>query len=277
MRFWKSASDMDVVTRVDADNLDAIPWQELWRFRELFVLLAWRDFIVRYKQTAVGILWAIIEPLVRMVVMHFVFNIVADMENDLVVIYAGLMPWQLFRNSLNTSSLSLVQNRGIVAKIYFPRLIMPSASIMVNFVDFIIQSVILIALMLALGYEITPRLLLLPFLVVLAGFLALGIGLFISTLYVRYRDFKIVLPFLLEIGVFITPVGYQSTDVPPEVQTLYALNPVTGIVDAFRWAILGQADFNGLAMAVSMVMTLLVMYFGLRFFRHSERWFADII
>jgi lipopolysaccharide transport system permease protein len=263
---------------VDAANLDAIPWTELWRFRELFGLLAWRDFLVRYKQTAIGIFWALLEPLIRMVVLTVVFKEIAGMQEITpVVVFAGVLPWQFFRQSLSASSFCLVNNRAMVSKVYFPRLILPASSIMVNFVDFVINFTILLCLMLAYGEPLTFKLLALLPLVMLAGALALGVSCFMSAMYIKYRDFKLILPFILEIGMLATPVGYRLEDVPEHLRLFYYLNPVTGIVDSCRWAVLDGATLYAPGLALSIAVTALVLMTGLRYFRHAERWFTDLI
>lgn len=278
----KSARNALPVTEVDARNLNNLPWGELWRFRELFLFMAWRDFLVRYKQTAIGILWAIIEPLLRMIVLTLVFQKIAGLESsNPVMVFAGVLPWQFFRMSLNTSALSLVNNRNIVQKVYFPRLIMPSSSVLVNLADFLIGFVILLALMLAYGVPLRWELVLVFPLILFAGLFAFGMGLFISTLYVKYRDFKLILPFLLEIGMFLTPVGYSTADVEKTLSApmffLYSLNPLVSVVDGCRWAILGGAPINLLSFGISLTVTLALSWVGLRYFRRAEQWFADII
>ncbi len=264
--------------RVDADDFEAIPWSELWRFRELFAYFAWRDFLVRYKQTFIGIVWAVLEPVIRMVVLTVVFKEIAGMDDSTpVAIFAAILPWQFFRKSVNTASLCLVENRNIVSKVYFPRLVLPSSTILVNFVDFFINFAILIILMIAYGDPISWRIIAIFPLIILTALLALGIGLFIAPLYVRYRDFKMILAFAIEIGLFITPVGYQTATLDADIRDLIIYNPLTGIIDAFRWAVFGQQPPELLAIAFSMGSIVLLIYFGIRYFRRAEQWLTDII
>ncbi|MEO0794178.1 MAG: ABC transporter permease [Verrucomicrobiota bacterium] len=267
---------------VDAAKFAMVPWDEIWRFRELFGFLAWRDFIVRYKQTAVGIFWSVLRPILMMAVMTIVFGYVAGLAKDApypyaVMVFSGVIVWQFFSEGLTNVALSMTNNTSIVAKIYFPRLILPASSLLVSLVDFVISLVLLFALMLLFDVSFTWRLICLLPLLLLAGTLSFGVGVLVAALNVRYRDFKHILPFVIQIGLYITPVGFSSDKVPEAWRFIYSLNPMVGVVDGFRWAILDSATLYLPGLVVSMVATVAVCWFGIRFFRSSESWFADII
>lgn len=269
-------------TVVEANRLMTIPWQELWDYRELFGFLAWRDFLVRYKQTAVGVAWAVLQPVLKMVVLTIVFGEVAGLADEAakpyaILVLAAVVPWQFFSQSLNFSSLSLINNAPLVSKTYLPRLLLPASPIIVNFIDLAISMIILLVLMPFFGVAYSWSLLAILPLTLLAGLLSLGAGLFVSAMNVKYRDFKYVLPFLLELGMFITPVGFSSERVPEYLKGLYYLNPMTGVVDGYRWAVFGEGQIEWAAFGVSVLGTLALVYFGLRFFRNAEAWFADVI
>lgn len=268
----------DGVVRVEADKLDTILWQELWRFRELFFSMAWRDFLVRYKQTAVGILWAVLDPLISMLVLVLIFGVIAKMpESTPVGVFAGLLPWQIFSLSLTNASMCLVNNAPILTKIYFPRLILPTSAVTVNFIDLLINCGILLVLMLLYGTPITWRFLLVVPIVIMGVMIAFGLSLFVSSLYVKFRDFKMMLPFFLKIGMLLTPVGYQLSGKDTTIQVALSLNPLTGVVEACRWAVLDGYSFFAPSLFVTFAVILFLLFFGFRFFRRSEQWFSDII
>jgi len=268
----------DGKVRVEADRLDALQLPELWRFRELFLSLAWRDFLVRYKQTAVGVLWAVLDPLLSMAVLVLIFGVIAKLPGSTpVTVFAGLLPWQMFTLSLNGAAPSLLNNQALLSKIYFPRLILPTSSVMVNIVDLLINFVILVILMLLWGTPITWRLILVIPIASLAILMALGLGLFFSSLYVKFRDFKMLIPFILKIGLLITPVGFQLSNMDKHIQAAMAFNPLTGIIECCRWAVLPDYTFFWPSLLTSIAFILFLLYFGFRFFRRSEKWFADII
>ncbi|MGE9296389.1 MAG: ABC transporter permease [Puniceicoccales bacterium] len=267
---------------VDSAKFAMVPWDEIWRFRELFGFLAWRDFIVRYKQTAVGIGWSLLQPLLMMIVMTIVFGYVAGLAKDspvpyAVMVFSGVIVWQFFSQGLTNVALSMTNNNAIVAKIYFPRLILPASSLLVNLVDFVISMLLLVVLMIVFDVSFTWRLICLVPLLVLAGTLSFGVGVLVAALNVRYRDFKHILPFVIQIGLYITPVGFSSDKVPEAWRFIYSLNPMVGVVDGFRWAILDSATMYMPGLWVSVGLTLVICWFGIRFFRSSESWFADII
>ncbi|MEI6827069.1 MAG: ABC transporter permease [Desulfuromonadales bacterium] len=257
-------------------------WKDIWRYRELFFFLAWRDILVRYKQTAIGIAWSVIRPLATMLVFTIVFGTLAKLPSNGVpypiMVFAAMLPWQFFANSLSESSNSLIDNANLLTKVYFPRLIVPAGSVIVGLVDFFISLVILFGIM--AWYRFVPdiRMLLLPVFLLLAFLASFGAGLWLSALNVKYRDFRYVVPFLVQFGLYISPVGFSSSIVPEKWRLLYFLNPMVGVIDGFRWAILGDAfPVYWLGLALSTSLTLLMFVGGLFYFRNMERSFADVI
>ena len=258
-------------------------WRDLWRYRELFYVLAWRDVSVRYKQTIIGLAWALIQPLLTMIVFTVVFSKVAKLPSEGVapyalLVYAGLLPWQLFSSSLTGASGSLLGNANLISKVYFPRLIVPTSAIVVSFVDFLISFVILIGLMVWYRYLPCWQILTLPLFVVMAFLASLGPGLWITALNVKYRDFRYIIPFLVQFGLYASPVGFSSSMVPAEWRLLYSLNPVVGVIDGFRWAILGGESALYLpGFALSWAVIAFFLWRGVRQFRKMEKSFADLI
>jgi lipopolysaccharide transport system permease protein len=258
-------------------------WRDLWHYRELFFVLAWRDVAVRYKQTVIGLAWALIQPLATMLVFTVIFGHLAKLPTDgsapyALMVYAGMLPWQLFSTALTGASGSLIGNANLISKVYFPRLIVPTAAVVVSFVDFLISFIILIGLM--LWYQFLPgwQILTLPFFVVMAFLASLGPGLWITALNVKYRDFRYIIPFIVQFGLYVSPVGFSSSVVPEEWRLLYSLNPVVGVIDGFRWAILGgesQLFLPGFALSWAIIAAFL--WLGFRQFRKMERSFADLI
>ena len=257
-------------------------WRDLWQYRELFYFLAWRDIAVRYKQTVIGIAWSVIRPVLTMIVFTFVFGQLAGLPSGdapyPIMVFAALLPWQLFANSLSESSNSLVNNAAMISKVYFPRLAIPTSAVAVAFVDFLISFVVLLVLMVGYQYWPTWRMLTLPLFTLLALTLALGGGLWMAALNVKYRDFRYIVPFLVQFGMYLSPVGFSSEIVPDNLRFLYSLNPMVGVIDGFRWAILG-GDLTLLwsGFLISVAMTLVLFITGLRYFRRTERTFADVI
>lgn len=255
--------------------------KELWEYRELLYFLTWRDIKVRYKQTALGALWAIIQPFFMMVVFSLFFGRLAGVPSDNipypVFIFCALLPWQLFAQALNESSNSLVANERLITKVYFPRLVIPIAAVLGGLVDFAIAFVVLLGMM--AYYHIIPTLavLLLPFFILLAVMTALGVGLWLSALNVQYRDVRYTLNFLTQFWMFMTPVAYPSSIVPEKWRALYGLNPMAGVVEGFRWALLGKTQAPGPLLAVSIVAVILILVGGLFYFRRMEETFADIV
>ncbi len=257
-------------------------WRDLWQYRELFYFLAWRDILVRYKQTVIGIAWSVIRPLLTMVVFTFVFGKLAKLPSGGVpypiLVYSAMLPWQFFANSLSESSNSLISNANMLSKIYFPRLIIPTSAVVVSLADFLISFIILAALM--VWYKFIPgwRILSLPFFLFLALIAAMGFGLWLASLNVKYRDFRYIVPFIVQFGLYISPVGFSSSIVPEKWRLLYSLNPMVGVIDGFRWAILGKgAQIYWPGFCLSLALTLGVFIWGVWYFRKTERTFADVI
>ncbi len=258
----------------------AVNWSEIWRFRELLYFLAWRDVTIRYKQTALGILWAFIQPFLKLVVFSVIFGGLAKIDSEgfpyPIFVYAGLLPWQFFSESLSRSSFSVVGSANLITKVYFPRLIVPLSSAGACLVDFAISFVILFGLMLYYGVPFTASTLAVLPLIVLTVATALGAGVLLSALNVAYRDFQYLVPFAVQIWFFATPVIYPVKIFPPHWQWLVCLNPMAGIVDAYRSAILGK-PFAWDHLAVSIVVAAAVFVAGLFFFRRVESQFADVV
>jgi len=258
-------------------------WRDLWRYRELFYFLAWRDILVRYKQTVIGIGWAVIQPFLTTVVFTVVFNRIAKMPAPVgvpyfLVVMAAQLPWQFFSSSLSSSSNSLVGNANLISKVYFPRLIVPAGSVITSFVDFLI-TVGLVGLTMAWFHFIPDwRLIALPLFVALAFGAAFGAGLWLSALNVQYRDFRYIIPFIVQFGFFISPVGYLSSKIPGQWRLLYSLNPMVGVIDGFRWALLrGESALWWPGIITSILLTLVLCASGIWYFRKMERTFSDVI
>jgi lipopolysaccharide transport system permease protein len=257
-------------------------WRDLWRYRELFYFLAWRDLLVRYKQTVIGVAWALLRPFLTMVVFTVVFGKIAGLPSGGVpypiLVFAGMLPWQFFSNALSESSGSLVSNANLISKVYFPRLIVPAGAVIVGFVDFLISFVIMAALMVWYGFLPGMQILTLPLWILLAFLAAIGPGLFITALNVKYRDFRYVIPFVVQFGLYVSPVGFRSDVVPEQWRLLYSLNPMVGVIDGFRWAICGgEFAIYWPGFAASLAITTFFLWFGMRYFRKTERTFADVI
>ncbi len=257
-------------------------WRDLWKYRELFLFLAWRDILVRYKQTAIGIAWSVLRPLATMMVFTIVFGKLAKLPSNGVpypiMVYAAMLPWQFFANSLTESSNSLIDNANLLTKVYFPRLIVPAGSVIVGLVDFFISMIILSGIMAWYQYLPDIRMFLLPLFLALAFLASFGVGLWLSALNVKYRDFRYVVPFLVQFGLYISPVGFSSSIVPEKWRMLYFLNPMVGVIDGFRWAILGNSfPVYWPGLALSAFLTLMIFISGLIYFRNMERSFADVV
>ena len=254
--------------------------RELWEYRELLYFLVWRDVKVRYKQTALGAAWAIIQPLFTMIVFSVFFGRLAGLPSDglpyPVFSYTALVPWTYFATALAMSSNSLVDHARLITKVYFPRLLVPAASVLAGLLDLAIASTVLVGMILYYGIVPGPAVLLLPAFVILAAATALGVGLWLSALNVQYRDVRYTIPFLVQFWLFLTPVAYSSSLVPERWRALYGLNPMTGVVEGFRWALLGKADPPGALLFVSVASVILLLGGGLFYFRRMERRFADV-
>jgi len=267
---------------IEAGSIEQQYWRDLWRYRELLAFLTWRDILVRYKQTAIGVLWALLRPFLTMVVFTVVFSTIAKLPAGNVpypiLVFAALLPWQLFASALAESSNSLVSNANLISKVYFPRLLVPISSVLVSLVDFLVSGIILLGLMVWYDYVPSWRIVTLPLFLALAIAAATGGGLWLAALTVKYRDFRYVVPFIVQLGLYISPVGFSSNVVPAQWRSLYALNPMVGVIDGFRWAILGgdtTLSLTGLIWSVGLVILLLVT--GVWYFRAYERTFADVI
>jgi lipopolysaccharide transport system permease protein len=267
---------------IEAGRTELHYWRDLWRYRELFYFLAWRDILVRYKQTVIGILWALIRPLLTIVVFTVVFGRLAKLPSDGVpypiLVCTAMLPWQFFATAFSEAGNSLVANANLVSKVYFPRLIVPASAVAVSLVDFLISLVILVALMIWYGVLPDWRILALPAFMLIAFGAALGTGLWIAALNVKYRDFRFVIPFLVQMGLFISPVGFSSTIVPDQWRLLYSINPMVGVIDGFRWSVSGsEAAFYWPGVLLSLVLVVVVLLIGITYFRRTERTFADVI
>jgi lipopolysaccharide transport system permease protein len=270
-------------------------WRDLFHYRELFLILAWRDVIVRYKQTSAGAAWALIQPLMSIIIMTIIFGKVAGLPSEsgapyAIMVCAATLPWQFFSNALSMSSQSVVNNANLISKIYFPRMIVPASSIVVSLVDFLVACSILAGLMAWYHFWPTWRMVALPALVLLAVAAALGPGLIITALTVRYRDFRMLIPFVVQFGLYVCPVAYSSgvihdklihkfgDQAGEKIFLLYSLNPMVGVIDGFRWAILGSTRaFYWPGFVLSVGLTVLLLIIGIFYFRKTERAFADVI
>lgn len=259
----------------------ALNLRDLWVYRELVYFMTWRDLKVRYKQTLLGAGWAILQPFLTMVVFSIFFGSLAKVPSDGVPYpifsYTALIPWTLFSKALQDASRSLVNNSHMITKVYFPRMILPLASVLAGVVDFLIAFVVLLAMMVYYNLAPTADIWTLPLFLVLALVTAIGIGLWLSALNVLYRDINYVLPFLTQFWMFITPIAYPSSMVPERWRVIYALNPMTGVVEGFRWALLGSGQAPGLMTLVSALVALLLLVSGMFYFKRMERLFADMV
>lgn len=260
----------------------ALDLREIWHYRELLYFLAWRDIKVRYKQTAIGVAWVVLQPFLTMVIFSLIFGQLMQVSTNgeepyPVFAFVALLPWTLFASALSRSGQSLVADANLISKVYFPRLILPFAAVLSTLVDFVISFVILLAML--VFYRIVPgtAVLALPFLLLLAFLTALSFGLWLSALNVKYRDFGYVIPFLIQFWLFLTPVAYPSTLIPEPWRLLYSLNPMAGVVEGFRWALLGQQSLPGMPIFLSSIVVLLLFSGGLFYFRRMEFEFADVV
>ncbi len=267
---------------IEAGKTDKQYFKDLWHYRELLYFLAWRDILVRYKQTVLGIAWSIIRPLFTMIIFTVVFGNLAKMPSGgipyPILVFTAMLPWQLFANSVSDIGNSLIANANMISKVYFPRLIIPVNSIIVNMVDFLISCVILALLMMWYNFIPIWRILFLPLFIILAILASLGLGLWISALNVRFRDFRYIIPFIIQLGLYISPVGFSSNVIPEEWRLIYSINPMVGVIEGFRWAVLGKSIhlyWPGFWFSVSLA--VLIFISGIWYFRKTECTFADII
>ena len=273
-------NEFDLV--IESGRLKKNYWNDLWRFRELFLFLAWRDILVRYKQTIIGLAWSIIRPFLTMIVFTIIFGRLAKFPSGGVpypiLVYAAMLPWQFFSTCFNDASNSLLNNSNMLTKIYFPRLIIPVSTVIVNLVDFLISFVILIGLMIWYHFIPSWNIIYLPLFLGLALITSIGSGVYIAALNVKYRDFKYIVPFVVQFGMQISPVGYSSDMIPEKYRLLYSLNPMVGVIDGFRWCILGDQShiyLPGLLLSIGLI--VLLLFLGVWYFRKTEKTFADII
>jgi lipopolysaccharide transport system permease protein len=268
---------------LEAGRTERLYWVDLWHYRELFEILAWRDVAVYYKQTVVGITWAVLRPLLTMVIFTVVFGQIAQLPTDgkipyAVLVFTGMLPWTLFATILSEASSSLVSNSHLIQKVYFPRLVIPSAKVVVALVDFLINLVLLFALM--IWYGIVPgwQIILLPVFTGIVILASIGPALLFTALNVRYRDFRFVIPFIVQFGLYISPVGYSSSVIPEKWQLLYGLNPMVGVIDGFRWCLLGgESKLNLPGFVLSIGIAAAFLGIGISYFRKTEKTFADLI
>ena len=257
-------------------------WRDLWRYRELFFFLAWRDILVRYKQTVIGLAWALLRPFLTMLVFTLVFGRLAKLPSDGVpypiMVFTALLPWQFFSNAFSSAGDSLISNASMISKVYFPRLVIPVSSVIVSFVDFLISGIILVGLMLWYGFAPSWHMLSLPLFIFVAFAAAMGAGLWVAALNVKYRDFRYIVPFVVQFGLYVSPVGFSSSIVPEQWRLLYSINPMVGVIDGFRWAILGgNTQFYWPGFLLSLGLVTVILFTGIFYFRKTERGFADLI
>jgi lipopolysaccharide transport system permease protein len=262
-------------------------WGDLWRYRELFYVLAWRDLSVRYKQTVLGVAWALLQPVLTMVILCVVFSVLARLPSEgdapyVLLVFAAMLPWQFFASSLASASQSLVGNAQLISKVYFPRMIIPAASVVTSLVDFLISSAVLTGLMVWFQYWPTWRVLTLPLFIAMGLLAAMGPSLLFAALNVEYRDFRYVIPFVIQLGLYLSPVGYSSSLVRQRfgdtVFALYSINPLVGVIDGFRWALLGgEASIYWPGFMMSLLVIASFLLVGIWYFRRTEKSFADLI
>ena len=269
-------------TIIEAGRKERQYWKDLWRYRELFMFLAWRDILVRYKQTVIGVAWSVLRPFIIMIIFTIVFGKLAKFPSEGVpypiLVFAAMLPWQMFASALTDSSNSLIANASMLSKVYFPRLIIPTSAVMVSLADFLISFGILGVLM--VWYQFVPdwHIVTLPFFLFLVLVVALGSGIWFAALNVKYRDFRYIVPFLTQLGLYISPVGFSSSVIPERWRLLYSLNPMVGVIDGFRWAILG-GDYTIYmpGFVLSVILIFVIFWIGLAYFRKTEPTFADVI
>lgn len=257
-------------------------WRELWQYRDLFYFLVWRDILVRYKQTVIGIAWSVLRPMLTMIVFTIIFGKIAKLPSEdipyPIMVFAAMIPWQFFSNTFSESSNSLIVNTQLISKVYFPRIIIPTTAMAVSLIDFAISLGIFFLLMLWYGLLPDLKICLLPLLLLMAILTSLGAGYIISALNVKYRDFRYVIPFIVQFGLYISPVGFSSSVVPEKWRLIYSLNPMVGVIDGFRWSLLGSnVSIYWPGFMISVGLSILLFLFGIIYFNKIERSFADII
>lgn len=279
----KFAPRSERVVLLKAGRAERNYWADLWTYRELFGILAWRDLAVRYKQTVIGVAWAIVRPLLTMAIFTVIFSLVAKLPSDgsapyPILVYSAMLPWFLFSTILSEASNSLVANANLIGKVYFPRLIVPTATVLVAVVDFLISLALLFVMMVIFRFWPDWRILLLPAFLLLAVLAAMGPALLMTAMNVKYRDFRFIIPFIVQFGLYISPVGFSSSVVPDEWRLLYSANPIVGVIDGFRWCLLGgEAAIYWPGFMLSIGVTLVLLWAGITYFRKTERTFADLM
>lgn len=273
---------MSDIIIIEAGKSEKNYWRDLWKFRELFVFLTWRDIIVRYKQAAMGIAWAVIRPLLTMAVFTVVFSKVAKLPSEAgapysIMVFSALLPWQFFSQAFSSAANSFVSNSNLLTKVYFPRVIVPMTSVGVAFIDFLFSFIILVCMMIYYRYLPGIEIIAIPLFLIMTSIIALGTGLFIASLNVKYRDFVYIVPFMIQVGLYISPVGFSSSIVPEQWRLLYSLNPMVGVIDGFRWSILGNMEFPVNSIMMSCITGFIFLISGIWYFRKTERTFADNI
>jgi lipopolysaccharide transport system permease protein len=268
---------------IEAGRAEKNYWRDLWRYRELFYILAWRDIKVRYKQTVIGAAWSIIRPLLTMIIFTIIFSKVAKLPAEgtapyAIMVYAAMLPWQFFSNALSESSGSLIGNANLISKVYFPRMIVPASSVIVSLIDFLVSFLVMLLLFIWYSYAPGWQVIFLPVFILLAFITAFGSGLLFTALNVKYRDFRYIIPFVVQFGLYISPVGFSSSVVPEKWRLLYSLNPMVSVIDGFRWCLLkGETPIYWEGFILSIFVTLVITILGVRYFRKMERGFADHI
>jgi lipopolysaccharide transport system permease protein len=272
---------------LEAGRTEKHYWGDIWRYRELFFILAKRDISIRYKQTVIGAAWALIQPIVTMTIMTIIFSKVAGLHSEgsapyPIMVFAAMLPWMFFSSALSTACQSMVGNANLISKVYFPRLIIPASTIVTAFADFVIQFFILVVLMVWYRFAPSWHILALPLFIIMGFLVVLGPGLFLTAVNVKYRDFRYVIPFLIQIGLYISPVGFSSTVIRTKfgetLYFLYYLNPMAGVIGGYRWAILGNnAPLDLIGMCISMSVTIAMLVLGIWYFRKTEKTLSDII
>lgn len=267
---------------IEPKKIEKNYWRDILHYRQLFVFLAWKEFLIRYKQTVMGISWSVLRPLLTMFVFSFIFGNIAKLPSKGVpyhiLVFSGLLPWQLFSEAFSISSLSLVGNSNLVSKVYFPRVIIPASSVVVSMIDFIISFIVLAVIMVYYRFLPSINILLLPIFILLTIYTAYGIGIFFSALNVRYRDVKYIVPFIVQFGLYISPVGFSARIIPDRWLLLYECNPMVGIINGFRWAIIGgEYSINVRSLALSFFISSVILIIAVKYFRMTEKTFADLI
>lgn len=268
-------------TVIDPSRKTMRYWKDVWNYRGLFYFLAWRDILVRYKQTTIGVAWSVVRPLMTIIILTVIFKEVGNFPDGgvpyAILVCAGALPWQFFSNAFSEASNSLIANSNMLTKVYFPRLIIPTSTVIVCLIDFFISFLILLVLMGWYSFLPTWRIMTIPLFLMLAITTSLGAGYFIAALNVKYRDFRYIIPFIVQFGLYISPVGFSSDVIPEKWRLFYSINPMVGVIDGFRWAILGQNQLFIPGFLLSILISVFLLILSIRYFRKMERTFADVI